>query len=126
MANKNTTKLTANFGRNLEAIATFLEEADALPAYDALLGELLDTVIPNLERFAELGRLFQAHAVRSVEVSTALERLQTKLQGGELREFLFLDYWLLYVRVDSVIYLLSIKHHRQLSFDFEHLWAVGK
>ena len=45
-----TVRLTANFERNLADIERFLTEAEAPQAYDALLDELLDTVIPNLER----------------------------------------------------------------------------
>ena len=47
-------KLTANFERNLETIAGFLDKLDAQEAYDRLLDELNDTLIPNLERFPPL------------------------------------------------------------------------
>lgn len=40
----------------------------------------------------------------------------------ELREYLMPDYLLLYLRQDMAIYLLAIKHHRQLSFDFDRHW----
>ena len=56
MAKKCTVKLTANFECNLADIGQFLIEADAPHAYDGLLDDLLDTVIPNLERFPGLGR----------------------------------------------------------------------
>jgi hypothetical protein len=45
-----------------------------------------------------------------------------------LREYLHGDYLLLYAVVDAsaqaqaMVYLLSIRHHRQLSFDFARLW----
>ena len=122
MARKVTVKLTANFERNLEAIEAFLAEADALHAYDRLLDDLVDTLIPNLEHFPTMGRLFLERPVRSVEVANALERLQAKLRDGELREYLFADYLVLYARFDKIIHLLAIKHHRQLSFDFQMLW----
>lgn len=123
MAKKTVVKLTANLERNLASIEAFLAESDAQHAYDALLDELLDTVIPNLERFPDMGRLFVDRATRSVEVANALAKLLQKLQGGELREYLLADYLVLYVKYDDVIHMLSIKHHRQLSFDFEYLWA---
>ena len=125
MARKITVKLTANFERNLEALESFLAEADALQAYDRLLDELADAVIPNLERFPAMGRAFLERPVGSVEVTNALARIQTKLQGGELREYLFADYLVLYVQFGEAIYLLAIKHHRQLSFDFQSLWPVN-
>jgi hypothetical protein len=31
-------------------------------------------------------------------------------------------YLLLYARINGMVYLLSIRHQRQLSFDFETLW----
>ena len=45
---------------------------------------------------------------------------------GELREYVMSHYLVLYARFDATIYLLSIRHHRQLSFDFESLWAGTK
>jgi hypothetical protein len=41
-------KLTANFERNLAGVQQFLEEAEALQAFDALPNELLATVVPKL------------------------------------------------------------------------------
>lgn len=123
MAKTVVVKLTANFERTLEAIEAFLDEREATQAYATLLDELLDTIIPNLERFPDIGRPFLDRPERSVEVVNNAKRLRKKLRGGELREYLLTDYLLLYARYDDLIYLLSIKHHRQLSFDFDHLWS---
>lgn len=122
MAKKITVSLTANFERNLETIEAFLEEGDALQAYDLLLDELSDTVIANLEHYPMIGRPFLDRPVGSVEVANSLGRLQAKLQGGDLREYLFTDYLVLYAQFGNVIHLLSIRQHRQLSFDFQSLW----
>ena len=124
MTKKTIVRLTANFERNLESIETFLVEAEAPRAYDALLDELIFTVIPNLERFPDMGRSFMNRPVRSVEVINAVRALQAKLRNGELREYLLSDYLVLYARYDETIYLLSIKHHRQLSFDFDSHWPT--
>lgn len=123
MTRKITVKLTANFERNLEAIEAFLVEADAPCAYGRLLDELADALIPNLEHFPAMGRPFLERPVCSVEVANALAQLQSKLHGGELREYLFADYLVLYAQFGEVIHLLSVKHHRQLSFDFDSLWS---
>jgi len=48
--------------------------------------------------------------------------LQSKLHGGKLREYLFADYLVLYAQFSEAIHLLSSKHHRQLSFDFQARW----
>jgi ParE toxin of type II toxin-antitoxin system, parDE len=39
-----------------------------------------------------------------------------------LREYLHGDYLILYTLTGSTAYLLSIRHHRQLSFAFAKLW----
>lgn len=124
---KTIVKLTANFERNLDEIETFLTEAEALQAFDALLDDLTDTVIPNLERFPAMGRSFLSRAIRSVESSNGIDMLHRKLaaigENAEIREYVLQHYLVLYARVGSVIYLLSIRHHKQLSFDFQHLWT---
>ena len=44
--------------------------------------------------------------------------------ANALREYLHGDYLMLYTVIDETetVYLLSIRHHRQLSFDFAGLW----
>lgn len=126
MAAKHTVKLTANFERNLEELEAFLIEADAPQAFDALLDELTDTVIPNLETFPGMGRLFLERPVHSVEVANGIARLTQQLtalaKDGELREYVMTHHLLLYARLKGTVYLLSIRHQRQLSFDFQALW----
>lgn len=128
MAKKPAVKFTANFERNLENIERFLTEVEAPHAYDGLLDELLETVIPNLERFSEMGRPFIARLPGSVETTNALATLRTKLSAltqdaDALREYVLKDYLLLYALIGGVIYLLAIRHQRQLSFDFEGHWG---
>ena len=123
-------KLTANFERNLADIERFLTEVDVPQAFDGLLDELLDTVIPNLERFPGMGRSFLNRAVGSVEATNALETLRAKLaaliaEPDALREYVMDHYLVLYALIDGNIHLLSIKHHRQLSFDFDAHWDAG-
>jgi plasmid stabilization system protein ParE len=128
MVQKHIVKLTANFERNLEDIERFLTEAEAPQTYDALLDDLLGTVIPNLERFPDMGRQFLSRTPRSVETTNALDLLCAKLLAltsdpTALREYILADYLLLYAQIGGVIYLLAIRHHRQLSFDFESHWG---
>ena len=117
-----TVHLTANFERKLADVAQFLEAAQAPQAFDAVLDELLETVVPNLERFPDMGRRFLSRPVRSIEASNALAKLQQQLaaiaQDGEIREYVMAHYLVLYAHIDTRIYLLSIRHHKQLSFDF--------
>lgn len=128
MAKKPVVKFTANFERNLEDIELFLTELEAPQAFDGLLDELLETVIPNLERFPEMGRPFLARQPRSVETTNALAALRTKLlvlttDPEALREYVLKDYLLLYALIGGAIYPLAMRHQRQLSFDFEGHWG---
>ncbi len=129
MTRKSIVKLTASFERNLESIDQFLLEAEAAHAFDALLDALAETIIPNLERFPDIGRSFLNRPARSVEVvngiKTLRNRLETLTEGSELREYIFSDYLVLYANCSDTIYLLSIKHHRQLSFDLQSLWLAS-
>ena len=128
VARKLVVRVTANFERNLADIERFLTEAEAPRAYDALLDELLDTVVPNLERFPRIGRPFLAHPAHSVETTNALEALRAKLSAltpdaEALREYILDHYLVLYAVVGRNPYLLAIRHHRQLSFDFQSHWG---
>lgn len=120
-------QITSNFERNLLELEIFLAQAQASQAFDALLDELTNTVIPNLELFPGMGRLFLAHQPRSVEVANGITRLKTQLSSitpaGELREYVMTHYLVLYAQVKDTVFLLSIRHQKQLSFDFMALWA---
>ncbi|MDX1251243.1 MAG: type II toxin-antitoxin system RelE/ParE family toxin [Gammaproteobacteria bacterium] len=122
MRKKAVIRVTANFERNLEDIRLFLAENDAGQVFDVLLDHLFETVIPNLGRFPEMGRDFFARKPRSVEGYVRWEKLRKRLGEASLREYLWSDYLLLYVMKEHQLYLLAIKHHRQLSFDLEGFW----
>ena len=128
MAKKLAVKFAANFERKLEDSELFLAEVEAPRAFDGLLDELLETVIPNLERFPEMGRPFMARQPRSVETTNALAALRAKLSAltpdaNALREYALKDYLLLYAAIGGTIHLLAIRHQRQLSFDLEGHWG---
>lgn len=116
-------ELTASFLERLDAIETFLTEADAAFAFDRLLAELRATVIPNLARFPRIGRRHLDNPPQSAEALAQLAALPAGAAGA-LREYLHGDYLVLYTAMNAsaTVYLLSIRHHRQLSFDFARLW----
>lgn len=116
-------RFSANFERTLAEVEAYLAEAGTPIAYETLLDELLDTVIPNLERYPAIGRLFLARPGGSVEGVKALEKLRGRLGEGELREYVLKEYLVLYLHEGAAVYLLCIRHHRQLSFDFDQLWG---
>jgi plasmid stabilization system protein ParE len=116
-------EVTASFMARLESIEGFLTEAGASFAFDDLLAELRATVLPNLARFPLIGRRYLAQPPQSAE---AMEQL-AKLPVGSLdhlRVYLHGNYLILYTVIEEAVYLLSIRHHRQLSFDFAGLWAT--
>lgn len=118
-----TVRLTANFERNLDDIRTFLDEHDAAAAFAALIEELFDRVIPNLERFPDIGIDFLARVPQSREGLARLHTLKTRLgEQVRLRECITGDYLILYAVRGANVYLLSIKHHLQLSFDLRGHW----
>lgn len=120
-------ELTASFSDRLDAVEAFLLEADVGFAFDSLLTELRATVVPNLRRFPRIGRRYLANPPQSAEALALLAALPAGAPDS-LREYLHGDYLMLYIVDDDcdVVHLLSIRHHRQLSFDFPRLWQRAR
>jgi plasmid stabilization system protein ParE len=116
-------ELTVSFLERLDAIDIFLTAADAAHAFDALLDQLRATIVPNLARFPRIGRRYLDNPPQSAEALAQLAALPAGAADA-LREYLHGDYLMLYVAEASTatVYLLSIRHHRELSFDFARLW----
>ena len=114
--------ITANFEANLASIEAFWLEIGAPAACNALLDDLAESVIPNLEKHPRIGRPFLDREAGSVETRARIAALTKNLGDDELREYLSGDYLILYAISGNVVNLLSIRHHRQLSFDFARLW----
>ena len=116
-------ELTASFLERLNSIEAFLGEANAAFAFDDLVDNIRTTVISNLRRFPRIGRSYLANPPQSAEALALLASLPVGAANA-LREYLHGDYLMLYTVIDetATVYLLSIRHHRQLSFDFAGLW----
>jgi plasmid stabilization system protein ParE len=113
---------TENFARNLDEIRDFLGPSGA-GAFEQLRKRLFGDIVPTLSRFPQAGRSFLSHSVRSRAARALVRKLRSRLtEGDDLREMILQDYVALYlVRRDRVVFL-SIKHHRQLSFDLGRFW----
>jgi hypothetical protein len=128
VARRLSVRITANFEHNLENVERFLTDNDSADSYDRLLAGLTESVIPNLQRFPDMGRPFLDRETGSIETRTAHEGLKAKLAKlaagttSAVREYVWSDHLILYARIGDVVYLLSIRHHRQLSFDFAGHW----
>lgn len=119
-------EFTASFLSGLESIEAFLAEADAVHAYADLLNQLRGEIIPNLRRFPNMGRLYLDNPPQSAEALSLLASFPPGA-ASKLRIYLAGDYLILYI-VDEprrLASLLSIRHHRQLSFDFDKIWGSG-
>ncbi len=113
---------TENFSINLTAIQAFLGP-EGEKAFKRLLRRLFDDVIPTLCHFPLSGRAFLARTAHSSEAKAMVRKLRRRLeQADELREFIADDYLILYLVRGEMIIVLSIKHHRQLSFDLKRFW----
>ena len=120
MGRRRTIRITRNFDTNLADIRRFLEEQQAPQAFQSLIEELFATLIPNLERFPDMGVDFLAKAPLSTEGRMRMQTLKRRLgKNAHLREYISGDYLVLYTVRGDNLYLLSIKHHRQLSFDLK-------
>lgn len=116
-------ELSASFLARLAAIEAFLTQADAAFAYDELLADLRAIVIPDLRRFPRIGRRYLDQPPQSAEALAQLAALPAGA-ADRLREYLHGDYLILYTAVAAgdVVHLLSVRHHRELSFQFARLW----
>jgi ParE toxin of type II toxin-antitoxin system, parDE len=122
-ARKSAVKLTASFEANLASIEKFWVEFDTPKSYDNFLDVLLETVIRNLERFPVIGRSFLKRQARSVESQAMIERLIARIGDADIREYLIGDFLILYALIDDTVYLSSVRHHQQLSFDLDAFWS---
>jgi hypothetical protein len=52
------------------------------------------------------------------------KQLNAIAPGSELREYVKTHYRLLYAQIKNTVYLLSIRHQRQLSFDLASHWPA--
>lgn len=118
-----TIRVTRHFARNLAGIEAFLREVDAAAAFAALLDDLFGQAIPALEQFPDLRTDFFRRHPSTREAALLAGTLRERLgPGAALRELVRGDYLMLYARRGDELYLLAIKHHRQLSFDFPEQW----
>ena len=114
---RRTPVFSENFIRNLDAIQLFLQSEGAA-AFQRLLDRLFADIVPTLCRFPQSGWIFLQYPVHSQEAGVLLRKLKTLIRrGDDLREFVVDDYLVLYLLKSSTVLFLSIKHHRQLSFE---------
>lgn len=122
MVQSRAVRVTEYFERRLQSIQAYLLEADASVAFDDLLDHLFKNVIPNLEQFPEMGADFLARRCASLESRARIENLASTYGVEQIREYIFGDYLMLYSVTSTTVDLLSIRHHRQVSYDLKKIW----
>lgn len=115
--------VTHNFRRNLDGIHNFLRETGEESLFQPLLQGLFGQVFPRLEQFPQMGVDFCRREAGSIEILGRVAALQRRLgQKMTVRELLHGDYLIFYAIDPENLYVLSIRHHRQLSFDLPGYW----
>lgn len=121
MSTRVAVRITRNFERNLDEIETFLIHADVPDAFDRLLDELSEQVIPTLERHPDIGRDYLMRPTDSIEAQLKREAviglLNARDDSGNIREYVLKHYLILYLWLPESLHLLAIRHQRQLAFD---------
>lgn len=115
--------LTENFALNFDKIRSFLG-AEGGKAFQKLLDRLTKEIVPTLCQYPRVGRDFLQRPRRSLESESLFRTLKGLLGADEeVREFIVDDYLVLYLLRKKEVAFLSIKHHRQLSYDLKRFWA---
>ena len=115
---KVTVRIASNFERNLDAIRDFLAEQGASAPFTGLVESVVLRLVPMLESHPRVGRDWMLRTPLTAKGRALRARIKVKLGNArELREFVLDDYLVLYSIDGSVLTLLAVRHHRQLTFD---------
>ena len=110
--------------KSVEALKHDLQRLRTGRASTALIDHLLDTLVPNLEQFPDLGADFLARRPQSTQGAARIRSLQARLGAGTtLREYIAGDFIVLYAARDARRWLLAVRHHKQLSYDLRTHWV---
>lgn len=131
MTSDERTRITVEFTDAFEARLADMERywtrAGHPRSYDRLLDSLDAKVIPLLERFPAIGRVFLNTTPDTYDALLMCEKLIEETEGAqqpaELREHIFDDYVLLYWLSGEAVKLLSVRRSKELSFDFDQIWG---
>lgn len=102
---------TANFARDLEGLRDFHTEHPE--AFVRAVARLQDEVLPLLRQQPHVGRLHDLG-----RMPRPIDRVKERLGGGVLREVLLDEYVVLYLAGEKLLALVSIRHQREVDFDF--------
>ena len=100
-------RITGNFERDLDEIEAFLTQAEVPDAFDRLLEDLSEQVIPTLERHPDIGRNYLLRSADSIESQlkrgVVIDLLNALGDSGSIREHVLTHYLVLYARLPETI-----------------------
>ncbi|MGL4858531.1 MAG: hypothetical protein ACRC5A_02105 [Enterobacteriaceae bacterium] len=91
----------------LSELYTASQTVKPLPASATLPGRLQKYLLPILRNYPAIGRLLLNRPPGDADIQQVHQQLQQKLNGGELREYFFESYVVIYLIKSSTIYLLA-------------------
>ncbi|MDR5770951.1 MULTISPECIES: type II toxin-antitoxin system RelE/ParE family toxin [unclassified Caballeronia] len=122
-----TLRTSKKFLLRLADIERYWGRVDQPQSYERMLEVLESKVMPLLRRFPAIGRPFLNTDPDTYQAILACEELieetEEAKKRAELREHVFEDYVLLYLLIGDTVLLASIRHTKEVSFDFDHIWG---
>jgi plasmid stabilization system protein ParE len=115
-------RATDNFLANLDELGEFLLRVfpEAAPRLHQRLTDEIDELLTLLETHPGIGRparFLQARSIQGRERMARATQLAQSLGAGDLREYVLKDHIVLYAHTDAAVFLLAIKHQRQLEYE---------
>jgi hypothetical protein len=115
--------IAASFNEARAKIEEFMlaqDVATAATRFERLLTEIFN-FIDLVKLHPQIGRPFKPVRAKSPDEVAQLDRIRHKIADSGLddpREYILRDYVLLYVRSDSRVSLISIRHQREVTYRF--------
>ncbi|KIG04218.1 type II toxin-antitoxin system RelE/ParE family toxin [Caballeronia concitans] len=120
-------RISRQFEARIADIERYWQRLDQPRSFERMVEAFETKAEPLLERFPAIGRLFLNTVPDTYVALLDCEELIQETEGAkeraELREFVFDDYVLLYLLVGDTVLLASIRHCKELSFDFDQIWG---
>ncbi|GAB5100594.1 MULTISPECIES: hypothetical protein [unclassified Caballeronia] len=122
-----TVRISSKFKTRIADIERYWIRLDLPESFERMFEALETKAKPLLERFPAIGRVFLNTDPDTYQAILACEELieetEEAKKRAELREHVFEDYVLLYLLIGDTVLLTSIRHTKEVSFDFDHIWG---
>jgi hypothetical protein len=109
-------RYSASYVVRMAQIAAYFKAVEASPVYRRLLDDISGIVIPNLKAFPLLGKPYLEGPAQSTEALMATAKLPPDANRS-LRKYVHDDFVILHAISPDAIHLISIRHHRESTFN---------